>query len=392
MRIAFYAPLKSPDHAVPSGDRRVGRLLIEALELAGHQVDLASALRSYEPKGDLARQLQLRDEGLSIAEAMVRRWSRPDSIGRPDLWFTYHVYYKAPDWLGPRVASELGIPYVIAEASFAPKRAGGAWSLGHTAAADAIRAASLLLSPIEDDRACLEPLMSAHAKLASLPPFLDPAIYRLAARTRAASRERMGEQFSLDPAVPWIVVAAMMRTGDKVASYRRLASALGRLTGIPWQAVIAGDGSARDEVESVLGQAAPGRVRFLGERQAEELASIYAACDLCIWPAVNEAYGMALLEAQAAGVPVVSHAVRGVPDVVCHERTGLLAPADDEAALVSHARRLLTDERRRSQMSQAAARFVGDERSVGSAAAILGEALSRFSGCAEVQSAAAPRT
>jgi len=36
MRLAFYAPLKPPDHPVPSGDRRISRLLIQALERAGH--------------------------------------------------------------------------------------------------------------------------------------------------------------------------------------------------------------------------------------------------------------------------------------------------------------------------------------------------------------------
>ena len=50
----------------------------------------------------------------------------------PELWFTYHLYHKAPDWLGPRIAGALGIPYVVAEASFAPKQAGGPGPLATT--------------------------------------------------------------------------------------------------------------------------------------------------------------------------------------------------------------------------------------------------------------------
>ena len=46
MRIAFYAPLKAPTHPVPSGDRRMARLLMAALEAGGHHVTLASTLRS----------------------------------------------------------------------------------------------------------------------------------------------------------------------------------------------------------------------------------------------------------------------------------------------------------------------------------------------------------
>ncbi|MGO6785324.1 glycosyltransferase family 1 protein, partial [Rhizobium ruizarguesonis] len=42
MRVAFYAPMKSPNHPVPSGDRLMARLLIRALELGGHKVDVVS--------------------------------------------------------------------------------------------------------------------------------------------------------------------------------------------------------------------------------------------------------------------------------------------------------------------------------------------------------------
>src|SRR3546814_1683340 len=51
---------------------------------------------------------------------------------RPQLWFTYHLYYKAPDWIGPKVARALRIPYVVAEASVAYKRASGPRSEEHT--------------------------------------------------------------------------------------------------------------------------------------------------------------------------------------------------------------------------------------------------------------------
>ena len=52
MRIAFYAPLKPPDHPVPSGDRRVAQLLLAALRRAGHEPVLASRFRSFEGQGD----------------------------------------------------------------------------------------------------------------------------------------------------------------------------------------------------------------------------------------------------------------------------------------------------------------------------------------------------
>lgn len=375
MRIAFFAPLKSPTHAVPSGDRRVGRLLVDALERAGHEVELVSALRTYEPDGDPDRQARLQKQGIDIVRDLVARWCPSDATGRPDLWFTYHVYYKAPDWLGPAVAQQLGIPYVIAEASYAPKRANGPWALGHAAAGEAIRAASLVLCPTKDDIACVESLVSSRDKVVWLPPFLDPAPYQAAARERIAHRMRLSAEHDLDPSVPWIVVAAMMRLGDKAASYRMLADALRRLTDIPWQVLVAGDGIARSAVEAAFEGAAPARARFLGECEAGALAAVFAASDLCMWPAVNEAYGMAMLEAQAAGLPVVSCSVRGVPDVVCHGTTGLLAPVGDELAFSALARELLVDTVRRLEMGCAAARFAGIERSVDAAAARLHHAL-----------------
>ena len=51
MRLAFYAPLKPPDHPVPSGDRRMAQLLVQAWEKAGHQVELASRLASRRAEG-----------------------------------------------------------------------------------------------------------------------------------------------------------------------------------------------------------------------------------------------------------------------------------------------------------------------------------------------------
>ncbi len=379
MRIAFYAPLKAPTHAVPSGDRRVGRLFIAALEAAGHEVNIVSTLRAYEPDGDQERQTRIRSKGIAAASALVDQWRRGSGAQVPDLWFTYHVYYKAPDWIGPTVCEALGIPYVIAEASYAPKRASGPWAIGHAAAGKAIRAASLVLCATRSDMGCVKPVATSEANVVWLPPFLDASPYQAAARDRNTHRARLAAQHGLDPSIPWLAVVAMMRPGDKAASYRMLARALGTMTDLRWQAIVAGDGVERASIEQAFESGARGRTRFLGERGPEEIAAIYAACDLCLWPAVNEAYGMAMLEAQAAGIPVVSRNVRGVPDVVCDGMTGSLAPPEDERAFASMARELITDSARRSSMGSEAARFAGIERNLEATAARLKALLAPFS-------------
>ena len=360
MRIAFYAPLKPPTHATPSGDRRVAGLLMDALERAAEKVELVSTFRSFDVDGDAVRQEALRRQGEALAQRMVKQWRAAPEAMRPQLWFTYHVYYKAPDWLGPAISEALGIPYVIAEASYAEKRAGGPWATGHEAAADAIARARLVIAPSRDDVAGLEKLVPKE-RVVHVPPFLEIAPYRAAAKRRKAHRERIARAHGLDPAVPWIVVAAMMRPGDKLASYRALAAALARVADLPWRLLVAGDGSARAEVAGALEAGVPGRACLLGTLGTRELAEVYAASDLYAWPAVNEAYGMALLEAQAAGLPVVSRATRGVPDVVEHGRTGLLATGDDISAAL---RELLGDAQRRAALGSAAAEFVAAERSL----------------------------
>lgn len=375
MRIAFYAPLKSPTHNTPSGDRRVGRLLMDALRLAGHTVVLASDFRSFEGNGDALRQAVIRDQGTGIANRLIQQWLDGAQDERPELWFTYHLYYKAPDWIGPEVSKALRLPYVIAEASYAAKRAGGLWATGHAATRTAIQAATLLLCPTHDDVAGLQQVAGGHTHVVRLPPFLDPAPYRLAEQTRDAQRANLCATYDLPGQEPWLVVVAMMRSGDKLASYHLLAQALRHLADLRWQILVVGNGSARDEVQALLERAVPGRAHFLGERSADALAGIYAASDFFIWPAVNEAYGMAMLEAQAAGIPVVSCAVRGVPDVVCDGRTGLLAAPGDAAGLGRLARALLLDRPRRVAMGKAAAQFVVAERSTWEAARQLNRAF-----------------
>jgi len=375
VRIAFYAPLKAPGQGfAPSGDRRVAGLLMAALAHSGERVELVSTFRSYDADGDQERQQALRAQGESLGRALASQWRDLPRGERPDLWFTYHLYYKAPDWLGPIVASALRVPYVIAEASYAAKRAGGPWALGHESSAAAIRQAALLVCPTRDDIAGLRELVPQE-RILHLPPFLDLEPYRSAAAAREENRARLAREHRLDSGVPWIAVVAMMRHGDKLASYRALAATLARVGDLPWRLLVVGDGPARAEVRTALESAVPGRTLFLGEVKTRDIAPIYAACDLTVWPAINEAYGMALLEAQAAGLPVLSCAMRGVPDVVADGETGILVKDSDFEALARELRGLLLDRERRRGLGRGAAAFVLRERSLEMAAARLSRAL-----------------
>ena len=344
---------------------------MDALAAAGHRAQVASTFRSYDGDGDEARQRALRAQGEAYATQLADDWRGAPAADRPQLWLTYHLYYKAPDWLGPIVSEALGIPYVIAEASYAAKRAYGPWKLGHEGTAAAIRKAALVLCPSRDDIPGLEQLVEKK-RILHLPPFLDTALYREALAGRDTSRAELAKEHGLDARAVWIAVVAMMRAGDKLASYRVLAKAMQRLDDLPWQLVVAGDGAARAEVEKLFDR----RACFLGALAQRRIAQLLAASDVYAWPAVNEAYGMALLEAQAAGVPVVSCNTRGVPDVVLDGRTGILVRYGDEAALGAAVRSLIDDAEGRRALGAEAARFVAGERSISAAAAKLSAALS----------------
>jgi glycosyltransferase involved in cell wall biosynthesis len=363
VKVAFYAPMKSPGHPSPSGDRTMARLLLKALAQAGFKPEVASELRTWDRAGDSGFQAEARRASHEEADRLVARWS---GGGGPRLWFTYHVYYKAPDWIGPRVADALGIPYVVAEGSRAGKRATGPWALGHAGAEAALDRADVVFTMTAADREALERCRFERQRLLDLPPFLDLGEWGGSpVPPSAASRESQ--------APVRLLTVAMMRHGDKLESYRILAEALAQTANEAWNLDIAGDGEARDEVESLFAAFGP-RVTFHGRLDGAALARLYGAADLLVWPAVNEAYGMALLEAHAFGCPVLAGRYGGVASVVRDGLTGVLTPPGDAAAFAHALRRLLRDGARRA-LGETARAFVTRERGLDQAAARLRDGL-----------------
>ncbi len=341
VRIAFYAPLKTPDHPVASGDRLIAGLLVRALEQAGHDVVTASRLRSFDGAGDRRRQLRLARAARAEALRLRERWH--GSSRAPRCWFTYHLYHKAPDWIGPRVSAGLGIPYVVAEASHASKQAHGAWRHGHRAVAVALSRAARLIALNPDDVPGLQPRLGTRAPIVRLTPFLDTHAFAPPGR-RSRRRARLARLLRMSPSVPLLACVAMMRPGRKAASFRLLAGALERVTHVPWHLLVVGGGVARDEVEAAFAKLrAAGRVTFVGPRFPPALHGIVGACDLFVWPALGEPLGMAMLEAQALGVPVIAGKTRGVGSMVVHGTGGWLVPEGDATAFADAVVRALAD-------------------------------------------------
>lgn len=366
--IAFYAPLKSPNHPLPSGDRTMARLLMKALDHAGYPPLLASEVRTLDRAGDRQLQESLRLQAVEEAERLAAHFRALSEEMRPVLWFTYHVYYKAPDWIGPRVADALGIPYAIAEGSRAAKRVQGPWALGHEGAEAALDRADAIFVMTAHDREALEAARPPHQALIDLPPFLD---------LREWPASRVWPSRTTEPR---LLAVAMMRAGDKLASYRILAAALERLRHLPWTLDIVGDGETREEIARLFSPLAQ-RVRFHGQIENKAgLAALYEAADLFVWPAVNEAYGMVLLEAQALGCAVVAGAYGGVASVVREGETGRLTSPGDVTAFADALSDLLQDRERLHSLGANASRFVRQERDLDQAALRLRNALDPLTG------------
>jgi glycosyltransferase involved in cell wall biosynthesis len=108
------------------------------------------------------------------------------------------------------------------------------------------------------------------------------------------------------------------------------------------QLVIVGDGPERGRIEREIARLGlSGSVTLTGQRDSAE--RFYAIADIAVLPSVTEGSSNALLEAMAAGVPVVATAVGGTPEIVTHEESALLVPPGNAGEMGAAIRRLATD-------------------------------------------------
>ncbi len=342
MKAAFYAPMKPVDHPVPSGDRQVARLIIRALGEIDVDVEIASTLRTWLRDPDRAAQSDLAGRSRQEVDRLLADWNGRGY--RPDLWITYHLYHRAPDWIGPSVCDALHIPYVVIEASRAARRQHGSWSFGFAAAEAALKRADLVVYMHHKDRRGLAAVLPEE-RLMHLVPFIDTAPFAKIAKKRPATPH--------DP--PRLLTVAMMRPGQKDRSYAALAEVMARLDDYPGRLTIAGDGDMRD---AVLARFDTNRISYLGVKPADDMESVYLAGDLFIWTAVKEAYGLVFLEAQASGLPVVGSDAGGVPEIIRDGETGLITPEGDIDAFAGAVRALLADPVRTAAIGRAATEHV----------------------------------
>jgi glycosyltransferase involved in cell wall biosynthesis len=124
------------------------------------------------------------------------------------------------------------------------------------------------------------------------------------------------------------------------------------------------------------------RVRYAGATDTCATARALKSADLFVWPAVNEAYGMALLEAQAAGIPAVCGDFGGVSAILSDPETGRLVPPHDPVAFARAVAGLLDDPATRRAMGTAARAKVARSHMIDTAAQRLSTLLAEITGVA----------
>lgn len=192
------------------------------------------------------------------------------------------------------------------------------------------------------------PALAAHrGKCVVIPYGLETERYEPTARVTSAAgsvRKKAG--------VPILLFVG------RLVGYKGLDVLLRALPGLEAQTIVVGDGPCRSPLQAMAHELGiSDRVRFVGQVGDEELLAWYHACDAFVLPSVSrqEAFGMVQLEAMLCCRPVVSTDTNtGVSWVNQHERTGLVVPPGDAAALHNALARLVSDPALRQRLGREA--------------------------------------
>jgi glycosyltransferase involved in cell wall biosynthesis len=178
-------------------------------------------------------------------------------------------------------------------------------------------------------------------------------------RSSAERRIELRAALSAGPDDSLVLVPAVLRDG-KALVLRAVPALRAR---VPTARVLVAGGGEREAAlrsqARALGDGMADAVRFLGPRT--DIPDLLAACDLVVLPSAAEALPTALIEAAAAGRPVVATRVGGIPEVVVDGVSGLLVPPCNPAALADSIATLLFD-RARARLYGAAARGIARSR------------------------------
>jgi glycosyltransferase involved in cell wall biosynthesis len=268
-----------------------------------------------------------------------------------------HTYLFHANLLGRVLGRLAGVPLVICSERTMQTESKARYRLNRWTVGLADRVVAVSASVADF---CIDHVGLPADKLVVIPNGVDLPVEPPASRqeTRAELALSAAEGLDLPPDAP--VIGAVCRL-DPLKGLNFLLQALARLAGV-WLVVV-GDGPERDRLVALtveLGLA--GRVCWAGQRR--DVSRLLSAFDLFVQPSLHEGLPNAVLEAMAAGLPVVATAVGGTPEAVVDGVTGLLVPPADVEALAQALAGLLADPERRQRLGRAGRQRVAEHFSL----------------------------
>lgn len=350
MKVALAFPNKPLKFKSPSGDRTIAHSIVLSFERYGHIFREMTDFRSRWFWMDVSTILKLP----RVLLETVRNYRS----FAPDVWITYHSYYKSPDLFGWWLAAP-SIPYVLIQPMRAKKRLKRTETkIGAVINDMAIRRADLLITNNLRDVDSLRAFVP-DKKLVYVPPGVFPEEF-----TRdPESANYLRSKLILRNDIYILLTVSRFRKGVKWQSLVFLFEALSVLVRKrDFLLIVIGSGPLENHVKAMAHKLLHDRVVFLGEIDRSKLAPYYSLADIFVFPGIGESLGMVYLEAQSCGCPVVALDSDGVRQVVCHKKTGILVSVMDPVAYADAIDFLLANPELRKEMGGKAIQFIRQER------------------------------
>ena len=353
----------------PAADRPRLLILITLAEVGGAQRYVAALLPALRDEFDVVVAahgdgfLRAAAEAAGVRYVALRHVGRPVDVRKDVRGFVELlrlVRRERPAVVHANSSKAGVLGRLAAVAGRAPVRVftvhGWAFRAHTGAAAVAYLWADRLLSPLTDMTVCV-----ARSDL-------DAGVRARTCRPCRATVIRNGIDLDVPRARPdggdpaTIVSVARLRRPKDVMTLVRAVAMLERGS---VRALVVGDGPQRAPLAAEVARLGVGdSVRLLGER--DDVAQLLARADLVVLSSTSEGMPMCVLEAMAAGLPVVASAVGGVPEIVRDGETGILVPPGEPAALAAAIGALIADPARRRRLGEAGRRRAEAEFDVAS--------------------------
>lgn len=176
---------------------------------------------------------------------------------------------------------------------------------------------------------------------------IAPGDYRLEEEARRQARQEVRQQYGIKEGETVFIMVAGLRWTKNHLDFLRSIAQLPRDTGFRF--LFLGEGELKSAIEENVRKLGLGEAVILAGMR-HDVGTVLAGADVFVLPSITEGLPNAILEAMAAGLPVIATDVGGNGEAVEHGRQGLIIPFGDRPAMVEALVRLGTDAEMRARM------------------------------------------